>query len=704
MTVHPLGPLLRQALTRSALLRAWEKVAGNRGMAGVDGESIDDLAPKIDALCTCLAQEVIAGEYRPRPLLRIWIPRPGKSPRGLAVPVVRDRLLQTSVSLALTPTVEAVLEDSAFAYRQGRGVRQAVERIGYYQRQGYRWIVDADIEAFFDNISHSSLLAQLQALVPEPALLQLIELWLTTPIQEGSRHTTPDKGIPQGSPVSPLLANLYLDTLDDALLDAEHVLVRYADDFIVLAKTRRRAEVALDLSREVLDRLSLRLNPLKTRIVHLDEGLEFLGWHFVRSFAVPKRWKEEVPTDAACLEAPPDDDQETVDVALAQAMVEAREEAPNWQAQAPAEAAAIAPAQPAITATASLATAPADEAPQLPPLAPLLRTLYVVDHRARLTVDNARYQVERDGKVILSLPALNVDQIILFGAIQTTSQVMHLAARHDCSIAWLSYMGRYYGRFEAAEGKHVQLLQAQFAGHANGDFGLQIARQVVAAKLHNSARVLARSQRHHKLALQHSAVRQRLVEIEGTLKNAASLDSLRGSEGAAAALYWQAFAELVPAQWQFSRRQRRPAPDVVNALLSLGYTLLYQSVAGILAARGLNAHLGYLHVPGGSHLALASHLMEAFRAYVVDATVLKLLHGDQLDPLDQQQKDGRCALGKTTIRNFIGALENRFNVVQVHPQSGVAMDLRRIIDHDVLSLLAAIRSGRGADFLMTRWR
>ncbi len=469
---HPLGPFLRQALTRSALLEAWEKVAGNRGMAGVDGESIDDLATQIDALCTRLAQEVIAGEYRPRPLLRIWIPRPGKSPRGLAVPVVRDRLLQTSVSLALTPKIEAVLEDSAFAYRQGRGVRQAVERIGYYQRQGYRWIVDADIEGFFDNIPHSSLLAQLQVLVPEPALLQLIELWLTAPIQEGDRHTTPDKGIPQGSPVSPLLANLYLDTLDDALLDAEHVLVRYADDFIILAKTRRRAEAALDLSREVLDRLSLRLNPLKTRIVHLDEGLEFLGWHFVRSFAVPKRWKDDVPTDAVSLEAPPDDDEENVDIAPAKAMAEARDEAPNGQAEAVAEPAAISPAQAVITASSPDGLA--DEALQLPPLAPLLRTLYLVDNRARLAVNNARYEVERDGKVILSLPALNVDQIILFGSVQTTSQVMHLAARHDCSIAWLSYLGRYYGRFEAAEGKHVQLLQAQFSGHANGDFGLQI--------------------------------------------------------------------------------------------------------------------------------------------------------------------------------------------------------------------------------------
>ncbi|WP_090330901.1 reverse transcriptase domain-containing protein [Nitrosomonas sp. Nm51] len=194
-----IGALLRKALTFSKLKQAWEKVADNKGMAGVDGETISALSPQIDAVLRQLAKDVIHGVYRPQPLLRIWAERPGKSPRGLAIPTVRDRILQTSLTLVLTPKVEAELEDCSYAYRQGRSVRMAVERIGFYQRQGYHWIVDADIEAFFDTIAHAELLARLQTVAPEPALIDLVEQWLTTPIQDGDQKTVPQQGIPQGS-------------------------------------------------------------------------------------------------------------------------------------------------------------------------------------------------------------------------------------------------------------------------------------------------------------------------------------------------------------------------------------------------------------------------------------------------------------------------------------------------------------------------
>ena len=275
-----IGPLLRQALTRSALHAAWEKVAENQGAAGSDGERIGDIARNLHDVLADLARSVVAGHYQPEPLRRVWIARPGKSPRGLAIPAVRDRILQTSVTLALTPRVENELEDCSFAYRQGRGVRQAAERINYYQRRGYRWVVDADIESFFDNIPHAGLLTRLEALVPEAALIELVAQWLTAEIIDQGHCHRPRQGIPQGSPISPLLANLYLDTLDEALLDANHVLVRYADDFVVLAKTRERAEQALELTRDVLERIALRLNPIKTRIgaaVALDLAQELVG-------------------------------------------------------------------------------------------------------------------------------------------------------------------------------------------------------------------------------------------------------------------------------------------------------------------------------------------------------------------------------------------------------------------------------------------
>lgn len=686
-----IGPLLRKALTISLLTRAWDKVADNNGMAGVDDETIDSLTHRIDPVLRQLAKDVVNGDYRPQPLLRIWVERAGKSPRGLAVPTVRDRILQTSLTLVLTPKVEAELEDCSYAYRQGRSVRMAVERIGFYQRQGYHWIVDADIEAFFDTIPHANLLAHLHAIAPEPALIDLVTQWLTTPIQEGNQLTHPSQGIPQGSPISPMLANLYLDTLDDALLDADHVLIRYADDFIVLAKTEKRAEAALELTKDVLDRLTLRLNPVKTRIVHFDEGMEFLGWYFVRSLAIPKRWKEVA---AAQLQRPAispntttkndgvDHDKDPTDTQPALAQDESATD----------------------NSAATTETEPHDFEPLLPPLAPLQRTLYLVDKKARLTVNNQRYQVERDDKAILSLPAHQVDQIMLFGPVQVTTQALQLAARNECSISYLSYLGRYYGRFDPASGQQVTLLQAQFACHTDKPFQLDIARQIVAAKLHNCRLILARARRYHKSSSLDSSNNLRIKQIQQSLKSTTSMESLRGSEGAAAAIYWRTFAELIPAPWKFSKRLARPAPDPINAMLSLGYTLLYQTTAGLLQARSLNAHLGMLHVPGGSHLALASDLMEVFRAYVVDTTILKLLRTQQLDPDAHTLQAGTCSLGSETVRIFIRALEDRFNSIQQHPQTGTEMDLRRIIDHDVLALIKAYRSNDATCYQATCWR
>jgi len=571
-----IGALLRKALTFSMLKQAWEKVFDNNGMAGVDGESIDVLVPQIDTVLRQLAKDVIHDNYRPQPLLRIWVERPGKLPRGLEIPTVRDRILQTSLTLVLTPKVEAELEDCSYAYRKGRGVRLAVERIGFYQRQGYHWIVDADIEAFFDTIPHADLLARLQTIAAEPALINLVEQWLTAPIQENGQLTVPHQGIPQGSPISPMLANLYLDTLDEALLDADHILIRYADDFIVLAKSRKRAEAALELTKDVLDRLTLRLNPLKTRIVHFDEGIEFLGWYFVRSLAIPKNWQKTPPRNFQ-IPSPPSV-ASAADNAAAQRSLEAIPEQTPFTETTPS---------PNIATTAS-----ADEAaheahdfgPVLPPLAPLQRTLYLVDKKARLSVDNQRFRVERDDKTLLSLPAHQVDQIMLFGPIQVTTQALQLAARNTCSLSYLSYLGRYYGRFEPANDQQITLLQAQFSCHTDTAFQLDIARNIVAAKLQNCRLVLTRNLRHNKPDSPDLSANLRLKQIEQSLKTTASMESLRGSEGAAAALYWRAFAGLVPPPWQFSKRLARPAPDPVNAMLSLGYTLLYQATAGLLQA------------------------------------------------------------------------------------------------------------------------
>ncbi len=234
-----MAALLRQALTQSRLKAAYARVLDNHGQPGVDGVDVESFGQGLDATLQTLRTDVLAGSYKPSALKRLWLPRTGKSPRPIAVPVVRDRVLQTAVAMTITPLLEEEFEECSFAYRQGRSVRMAVERIGLLQRQGYHWVVEADIEQFFDQIPHEPLLAEFQTVVRDEDLVALVRRWVKAPIREGDHLFPVDRGVPQGSPLSPHLANLYLDHLDETLLDRGHALVRYADDFIVLSILRQ---------------------------------------------------------------------------------------------------------------------------------------------------------------------------------------------------------------------------------------------------------------------------------------------------------------------------------------------------------------------------------------------------------------------------------------------------------------------------------
>ena len=679
--------LFRQALTLTALREARDKVFDNHGCAGVDGQSVEDFAALGDVAMRLLAAEVIGGQYRAKALRRIWIPREGKAPRGLAVPVVRDRVLQTSVATALTPLAEASAEDCSFAYRRGRSVQQAVARVDLLLRDGYQWIVEADIESFFDHINHQTLLDRLDRLCPgEPRLRQLVHMWLTCPISDGDVPLLErSEGVPQGSPLSPLLANLYLDDFDELLIDAKHKLVRFADDFVILARDRDRAEHALALSRATIENLALRLNPVKTRIVHRDQGFEFLGWNFVRTLSLPKARGTDSNVSADQPRPPPAPESPT-------------------QSEATPDHACADPAEPGV---GEADAAGPDDDPALPALAPLQRTLYLIDPEVELGVDNARLVVRKARRALLAVSALNVDQVMVFGPVQVSTQALQLVARSGGAIGFLSQLGRYYGRYEGADGSALGLLEAQFERARDPQFALEVARNLVAAKLRNSATVLARALRHQtgdqvdrENALQAPA---RLRELADGAQRSPDTAAMRGTEGAGAALYFRTLRATVPPEWGFASRVARPAPDAVNALLSFGYSLLYQAVAGLLRARGLHAHLGLFHAQGGAHMALASDLMEPYRAYAVDAVVLRLIRRGILQADCGQFDSGAFQLTSDATRAFIHAFETRFNTVIQHPQSREPMDMRRLIDADVRQLTQVLRSNTPRDFWPAQW-
>jgi len=275
--------MLDQLTSRGILLEAFTRVQENGGCRGADGVTIGRFAANLQREIDSLQDRLLRRCYRPFPLLRFPIPKSSSGVRYLSVPTVRDRVLQTAVYLLTREIFEAELEDCSYAFRQGRSVRDAVRRIHELREQGFRWVLDADIHGCFDNIPHEPLLSRLRRLPLDSYVLQLFELWVRAEVYDGTRIFQMAKGIPQGSVTSPMLANLFLDKLDEDLALFGQKVVRYADDFLILCQDPSGTDEALELSDYLLEQLELDLNREKTVTTSFDQGFKFLGAVFLKN-------------------------------------------------------------------------------------------------------------------------------------------------------------------------------------------------------------------------------------------------------------------------------------------------------------------------------------------------------------------------------------------------------------------------------------
>jgi len=271
---------------------SWRRVRTNAGSAGVDEMSVKRFEKHAERYLEELSTALRADRYRPQGVKRVNLPKPGGGVRPLGIPVVKDRIVQGALKLVLEPIFEREFCDRSYGFRPGRSAKDALREVDGLLKDGFTWVVDADLKSYFDTIPHDRLMERVGTRIRDGRVLKLIERYLKQEIMDGTERWTPSQGSPQGAVLSPLLANIYLHEMD-VELGARYRMIRYADDFVVLCADESEARTALKAIRAWTDRNGLTLHPEKTHVGDASvpgQGFEFLGYRFEggRRYVRPK--------------------------------------------------------------------------------------------------------------------------------------------------------------------------------------------------------------------------------------------------------------------------------------------------------------------------------------------------------------------------------------------------------------------------------
>jgi len=621
--------------TSEELLQAWERVQENAGCAGADGVSIERFSARLTREIQSLQSALADSTYRPFPLLRIMVEKsPGSTKmRRLLVPAVRDRLLQTAAARRLSASFEEEFLDSSFAYRPGRSVDRAIARVTQLRDRNFHYVVDADIRNFFDTVPQSTLLSLLAAPNHDPALLSLAELWLRAEYWDGTRIRRLHKGIAQGSPLSPLLANFFLTDFDAELQKTECHLVRYADDFLMLCPSQEAAARSLDLATRWLAARQLYLNTEKTRLTSFAAGFTFLGaWFYGEHVFIP--WKNERPKGRLLHAAAP------MPAHLIDQYRNPRPESAVARALRRARIAAVAPTH--------------EPTPGVIPVS----HLYITEPGSVLRKSGERFLLEKSDRILADLPYHKLETVLLFGNIQITAQAMAELLDRGILVSLFNRQGRFRGSLTPPHSKDVFLRMQLYDLHRDPARRLPLARRSISAKTDNALHVIERY-RERAPAVDPAPLLDQIAAARARIPDAPDPASLIGLEGSAARAYFSAVMLFNLSKFPWPGRIHHPATDPVNALLSFTYTLLLQEIAALLEGHGLDPYTGFLHELDYGRPSLALDLLEPFRHPVADRLVLTLINRGAFTEADfhAQPESKAVFLTRDALRRFFDFYE-----------------------------------------------
>lgn len=652
MTVSRTTDLWKSLVSLRQLDQAWEKVRSNNGSAGGDGLSIDAFQAGAAQRLAKIASALDAETWRPLPYRMVDIPKAKGGTRRLTIPSVADRVVHTSLAMVLTPVLDPMFEDGSYAYRPGRSVQQAVREIGRLRDAGYWHVIEADIVGFFDAVAHDILLNKLEAALegwPGGArVVDLIALVLEHQAQETGRM---GRGVAQGSALSPLMANLYLDDLDSRIHGKGVRIIRFADDFVVLCKKRESAEAALQEVEVLMAELGLELHAGGTRVLDFDRGFDFLGQLFVRSLTFAQV---------------ADPEENTVDLLR---MVNEQD------AQLAAE-------------LQTERKAGYDRGG---------RVLYLMEPGRRLSLANQSFAVTTGGeRKLAAISHGRVGRIELGPGTVADSDVVEHALATGTELAFVNGSGETLGMLTGQPGARAGLHLAQAKAFLDPVISAAFARALADARIRNQRNQLYRLNRTRA----DGEVIAALARMQRHLRKLHLLDrtdEIRGIEGVCAAEYWPALGRMTQGAPCPLRRQR-PALDGMNAALNYLASILARDTRAAVLAAGLHPGFGLLHKPRDRAEGCVYDMMEPFRAPLVEGQVAFLFNARRLrkDMFTRTEKgvhisrEGRRAL----IVGYEAAVDKQVK----SPSTGKKYAWRAIMRMQAQSLAKAMRADDPALF------
>lgn len=656
-------------ITLERLIAAWLQVRSGSGSAGIDGITVDLFAGVAKEQLRHIQHQLQQELYYASPAKGFYLPKRSGGKRLIGIPTVRDRIVSRLLLAEIYLPLEDKFLDCSYAYRPNRGIQVAVQHFYSYYVQN-PWVIKADIAQFFDNLCWALLLTDLEQLQLEDMVLQLISQQLESGIVIAGKRLFPGKGVLQGGVLSGALANLYLHDFDRRCLQEGINLVRFGDDFAIACSSFLEASRILDKVTVWLAEIYLHLQPEKTHIFSPDDEFTFLGYQFAKGevYAPP----------------PP--------VIKAGEWVINDSGTPYFRRkQRPVKPFSQRPKACSIVKSVKLPTPNREHY-----FTEFMTTLYVTDQGAYLSVRHQQFQVFYQQELRIKVPVNRVSHIVLFGCCNLSHGAVSLALRRRIPIMYLSQKGRYFGRLETEGTAKVEYLIQQVKCSLDPGFTRKQAEAIVEAKLHNSRILLMRLNRRRNSKDKDESLAARAIDaieiLMDNLPTAESMDALRGYEGKAATLYFQALGSLFTGVFAFEKRTKRPPTDPINSLLSLGYTLLSQNVYSFIQAVGLHPHFGNLHVPRDNHPALVSDLMEEFRAQLVDSLVAYLINSKIFVPEDFTPPDewSGVYLHPNALRKFLKHWEDKLQAEVTHPHTGYKVAYRRCLELQVREYIACL--------------